>query len=177
MKFRSGFYPENSEENLDLSLPSPWTEARRARSFSIVSPYSEAKDAAQAVLKKYWVDSDIVTLKTPSYESEFEKASRKKFYRLLRSWRNATEVESSLSNTVMNPAYQKILGMGHDAVPYILKELRRGSPLWWFWALEYITEANPVRSKYKGKVREMAKCWITYLENEYRETFQIPSGT
>jgi hypothetical protein len=129
------------------------------------------------VLKQYWANTEIVTLKTASNESESEKKSRKKFYRLLRQWKNATEVESSLSNIVMNPAYQKILGMGHDAVPFILEELRLGSPLWWFWALEYITEANPVPSKYKGKVREMAKCWITYLENEYRETFQIPSGT
>jgi len=55
--------------------------------------------------------------------------------------------------------YQRIVGMGLSAVPLILEELRR-EPDQWFWALEAITEENPVLPQAAGKVREMARAWI-----------------
>ncbi len=52
--------------------------------------------------------------------------------------------------------YQRIVGMGLSTVPLILEELRR-EPDQWFWALEAITEENPVPPEAAGKVREMAR--------------------
>ena len=49
--------------------------------------------------------------------------------------------------------------MGRPAVPLILDELRR-EPGQWFWALEAITDENPVPPDAMGKVREMARAWI-----------------
>jgi len=57
--------------------------------------------------------------------------------------------------------YQRIVGMGLSAVPLILEELRR-EPDQWFWALEAITEENPVPPEAAGKVREMARAWIDW---------------
>jgi hypothetical protein len=57
--------------------------------------------------------------------------------------------------------YQRIIGMGWEALPYIFAELHR-EPDQWFWALEAITEANPVPVEVAGKVRLMAEAWIEW---------------
>ena len=57
--------------------------------------------------------------------------------------------------------YQRIIGMGMDAVPLILEELHR-EPDQWFWALEAITEEDPVPLEAKGKVARMAQAWIEW---------------
>jgi hypothetical protein len=46
-------------------------------------------------------------------------------------------------------------------VPLILEELQR-EPDQWFWALEAITEANPVPQEAQGNVRQMAQAWIDW---------------
>jgi hypothetical protein len=57
--------------------------------------------------------------------------------------------------------YQQIIGMGTAAVPLILEELRH-EPDQWFWALECITEENPVPREDAGRVRAMADAWIRW---------------
>jgi hypothetical protein len=51
--------------------------------------------------------------------------------------------------------------MGPPAVPLILEE-RRHEPNQWFWALEAITEENPVPPEAAGDVRRMAQAWIDW---------------
>lgn len=46
----------------------------------------------------------------------------------------------------MLPSCQRIIGMGPVVVPLILEELRR-EPDHWFWALEMLTEDDPVPPK------------------------------
>jgi hypothetical protein len=57
--------------------------------------------------------------------------------------------------------YQRIVGMGTAAVPLILEELKR-EPDQWFWALESITEENPVPPEAAGRVRAMAEAWLRW---------------
>jgi hypothetical protein len=57
--------------------------------------------------------------------------------------------------------YQQIIGLGPAAVPLIRDELRR-EPDQWFWALEAITEQNPVPPEAMGKVRLMAQAWLAW---------------
>jgi hypothetical protein len=57
--------------------------------------------------------------------------------------------------------YQCIIGMGWQAVPLILEELRQ-APDQWFWALEAITEENPVSPDGAGDVEKMARAWIDW---------------
>jgi len=68
---------------------------------------------------------------------------------------------SNTAQMAMLRPYQKIIGMGWDAVPLILEELQR-EPDQWFWALEAITDENPVPPEVAGKVRPMAEAWITW---------------
>ena len=55
----------------------------------------------------------------------------------------AVAVFVELAQMAMLRPYQQIVGMGMIAVPLILEELHR-EPDQWFWALECITEENPV---------------------------------
>jgi hypothetical protein len=60
------------------------------------------------------------------------------FQRLARQWYRETAKFSLIQKKAMHPAYQRIIGMGPDALPWIFRELEtsRGH---WLWALTAIT--------------------------------------
>lgn len=68
---------------------------------------------------------------------------------------------SSITQMATHPAYQQIIGMGKDAVPLILDELRR-EPDHWFWALHAITGDDPVPSNGRGKLEGMTRAWLDW---------------
>lgn len=61
--------------------------------------------------------------------------------------------------------YQRIIGMGMPVVPLILEELRR-EPHHWYWALEAITEQDPVPQEARGKIRDMATVWLAWGKSQ-----------
>lgn len=61
--------------------------------------------------------------------------------------------------------YQRIIGMGWPAVPMLLEELRR-EPDYWFWALESITEPNPIPPNAAGNLERMTQAWLDWGEQE-----------
>lgn len=68
---------------------------------------------------------------------------------------------SSLARMVANPNYQRIIGMGRPAVPYLLAELE-ARPDHWMWALEMITGENPVPPEHVGRLGAMASAWMEW---------------
>lgn len=74
-------------------------------------------------------------------QDELEQA----FRALADRWRADTVFLSSVDKMAMHPAYQRIIGMGPQALPLILEELR-ARPDHWFWALHAISGEDPVRS-------------------------------
>jgi hypothetical protein len=88
-------------------------------------------------------------------------AFRQRFERLAAEWKQKSRFLSNTAQMALLPAYQRIIGMGMPAVPLILEELRR-EPDQWFWALEAITEANPIPPEAAGKVQQMADAWIDW---------------
>ena len=84
-----------------------------------------------------------------------------RFRRLADEWKEKSKHLSNTAQMVMLRPYQRIIGMGREALPYIFEELRR-EPDQWFWALEAITEENPVPAEAAGKVRLMAQAWIEW---------------
>jgi hypothetical protein len=88
-------------------------------------------------------------------------AAREKFDRLARRWRRETAVLSSSMDIAMHPAYQAIIGMGETAVPLILESLARRLEHW-FWALEAITQNNPVPRRFRGNIEEMMRAWLEW---------------
>lgn len=86
---------------------------------------------------------------------------RERFQRLAAEWKAQALYLSNTAQMAMLTPYQRIIGMGLPAVPLILEELQR-EPNQWFWALEAITEANPVPPEDAGKVRAAAQAWIDW---------------
>jgi hypothetical protein len=87
--------------------------------------------------------------------------NRERFQRLTAEWKAQAEYLSNTAQIDMLVPYQRIIGMGAPVVPLILEELQR-EPDQWFWALEAITEENPVPPESAGKVAVMADAWLQW---------------
>jgi hypothetical protein len=94
-------------------------------------------------------------------QSSSEAQLNERFRRLMVEWKDQSRYLSNTAQMAMLRPYQRIIGMGLAAVPLILEELKR-EPDQWFWALEAITEENPVPPEYAGKVRETAQAWLDW---------------
>ena len=81
------------------------------------------------------------------------------FSALADEWRRETAPLSSVTDVVLHPAYQRIIGMGRRALPFILAELAR-QPDHWFWALRAITGENPVTDDDAGNLLQMRDAWL-----------------
>jgi hypothetical protein len=90
-----------------------------------------------------------------------------RFLKLTATWKAECAVMSSIRDIVLHPCYQQIIGMGPEAIPIILEEMRR-SPHHWSWALRAITGEDPVLKEHKGKLVLMAEDWTRWgQENGY----------
>ena len=81
-----------------------------------------------------------------------------RFEHLAEQWRTETLV-SSVQDTILNPAYQQIIGMGEPALPLILQDLRRQTDHW-FWALYAITGQDAASTA--QSVSEAARAWLQW---------------
>lgn len=86
---------------------------------------------------------------------------RERFERLSNRWKDQSKYLSNTAQMAMLESYQRVIGLGPSVVPLILEELRR-EPDHWFWALESITEENPVPREFSGDVKAKAKAWIEW---------------
>ena len=90
---------------------------------------------------------------------------RQRFQALVRQWKEATLLLSSITDMAMHPAYQQIIGMGPSVLPLLFAELRR-EPDHWFWALKAITGQDPVPPADRGNVRRMADAWLKWAASQ-----------
>jgi len=88
-----------------------------------------------------------------------------RFHTLRKHWQLDTAVKSSISEIVMHPAYQQIIGMGPTAVPFILTEMQLSSDHW-FWALRSISGDDPVESQHRGNIKKMTEAWLQWGRNQ-----------
>src|SRR5262245_52898411 len=103
---------------------------------------------------------------------------RERFQRLAAEWKQQSRFLSNSVQMAMLKPYQRIIGMGLPAVPLILEDMQR-EPDHWFWALEAITEENPVPAEAAGNVRRMAEAWIEWGKRRLSSRlspFDGPSG-
>ncbi len=85
----------------------------------------------------------------------------REFDALVQQWRRETAVLSSTERKAMHPAYQRIIGMGRDALPLVFHEMTQ-RPGHWFWALQAITGADPVPPEHGGNVAAMTEDWLRW---------------
>ena len=113
-------------------------------------------------------DSQVVTDQWLKSEEHYwlpitrrPQGDAEKFQALAEACRREVQFLSSVTEMVLHPAYQRIIGMGAAVVPHLLRELERRSDHW-FWALTAITGADPVKPEDRGKLRKMAEAWLTW---------------
>ncbi len=83
------------------------------------------------------------------------------FAHLAAEWRRDTEYQSSITRIAMHPAYRRIIGMGPEAVPLILRDLQ-DTESQWFWALRAITGEDPIPFEDRGCIDRMTRAWIRW---------------
>lgn len=73
---------------------------------------------------------------------------------------------SSITEMTVCPAYLGIIGMGQDAVPLLIEQIRTegDDPDQWFVALRIITGADPVDDENRGDSVKMAQAWLEWAE-------------
>ena len=81
------------------------------------------------------------------------------FRELVVRWKRETSFLSSIQQKAMNPAYQRIIGLGPLAVPLLLRELLE-DPGHWFWALSSITGEDPASGA--TTFDEAAEAWLAW---------------
>ena len=76
-------------------------------------------------------------------------------------WRRETAYKSSISRRISHPAYLRIIGLGRQAIPWILQELRE-TPDYWFPALEALARDN--FSPKASSMKELCEAWLKWGE-------------
>lgn len=91
-----------------------------------------------------------------------EKEVEEKFHALLTDWRNQTRLESNYAKIMMHPSFRRILALGPQAVPYILRDMKNGRGGAWFQALEDITGENPIPPEHEVDSSLMIADWLEW---------------
>jgi hypothetical protein len=89
-----------------------------------------------------------------------------RFSNFKREWKESTPMFSSITEIVMHPSYQRIIGMGPTAIPMILLSMRQELDHW-FWALSAITGENPVPEEHRGKIKKMTEAWLDWGQKNF----------
>jgi hypothetical protein len=76
-------------------------------------------------------------------------------------WLEETKYSSNIYYTTKHPAYLKIIQLGKDVLPLILKDLSE-SNTHWFFALREISGANPIQNEHLGNIQEMTNDWLVW---------------
>jgi hypothetical protein len=63
------------------------------------------------------------------------------FQSLVKQWKEETYPLSSLTKIYAHPAYQRIMAMGSDGLPFVLRELKNNQGHW-FYALKFMAGKN-----------------------------------
>jgi hypothetical protein len=87
------------------------------------------------------------------------------FQRFAEQWQAESQFMSSMTEMVMLPSYQRIIGLGREAIPLLLRELER-KPDYWFWALQAITGQDPVSPADRGDLQKMSAAWLAWGKQE-----------
>jgi hypothetical protein len=106
-----------------------------------------------------------LTTSEPVYEWEAPSqdaagaTTGERFQELRDEWKLDTEFVTSAEERFMHFAYQRIIGLGREGLPFILRELR-DYPAHWFWALAAIAgEDHGAGAESFDEARELWLSW------------------
>ena len=88
-----------------------------------------------------------------------EQSLPARFSELAEIWKRETAGEAFVTRKAMHWAYQRIIGLGPDALPLILLRLRQATDHW-FWALAAIAGEDPAEGR--ETIDHAANTWIEW---------------
>jgi len=88
---------------------------------------------------------------------------KREFKLLVELWRKETRRSSVVAIRYTHPAYQRILAMGSEVVPWIIEELKT-RPDRWFAALYALTKAEPCPPS--ATFDEAIQAWIDWGDGQ-----------
>jgi hypothetical protein len=90
------------------------------------------------------------------------------FRRLAKEWHDAVAHHSSWSVRHNHPAYRKIIELGPEVVPLLLRDME-DHHRHWFPALRALTGADPVPPGAAGNIPKIVQAWLQWAkENGYQ---------
>lgn len=92
-----------------------------------------------------------------------QKALKDRFEFLRDAWWEGTKYSSSTNDTVEHPAYQELIAMGDEILPFVLKDLEETNRHW-FHLLATVTGQDAAQGL--TKVREAASAWVAWGKKE-----------
>lgn len=149
--------PDNESQNVTLFQVSPAQRLFELARKSVIQKDVMGEFSLPTEMDQSVEDLGIFEL-PPAHDP-----NESKFRELTRQWQDETATSSSVTEMAMHPAYQQIIGMGRDALPFIFRELEK-APHHWFWALRAITGENPVKPEHRGNLDAMTKDWLEWAE-------------
>lgn len=99
---------------------------------------------------------------TPATNTE---TTEQRFRHLTAAWHSGASHLSSSTARNNHPAYQEIISMGPQVLPFLLRDLEQNETHW-FSALRAITGANPVPSSAAGNIPQMVEAWLTWAKDQ-----------
>lgn len=89
---------------------------------------------------------------------------RSRFEKLAREWVDGTEYFSSSHAMEQHPAFDEIVAMGKDAIPWVLDAYERGMEHghWWLLLADLTGETPDIRPEDAGKMVEVRRAWLRW---------------
>lgn len=91
---------------------------------------------------------------------------REKFEKLKNQWKEETSDFSRIRYIIAHPAYEEIIEMGEEVLPFILEDFCCENPANWFFALQKISKECPVHKTDWGDIPKMTAAWLKWGEKK-----------
>ncbi len=108
---------------------------------------------------KSQIGSSIEELLREQTSQRHEPTLREQFESLAAEWKADHIFTSSPTEVALHDSYQRIIGMGPAALPFILNDLSNKCAAHWLWALQAITGEDAVLPENRGPIDVMCEDW------------------
>jgi hypothetical protein len=125
-------------------------------------------EAEQADIDTWLAYSDLAWFSEPEIllvHDERAERLRPEFEKLAKQWKRETSIAGSLSKIVIHPAYQRIMAMGPEVIPLILRDLSE-SPAHWFWAMHNLVPKGSDPAEGATTIKDATRAWLDWGKRE-----------
>jgi hypothetical protein len=152
-------------ETYILSAMFRWHQSEQ-QTYALEGP---SEFAEFSTLDQYWLIPQSVTEAVLRVFEPIVVQNEATFERLRQQWHEERGATSSITEMAMCPSYQRIIAMGPAIVPTILRQMEQegDEPDMWFWALQVLTDADPVSDDDRGDIVKMAQAWLGWACGRY----------